>query len=185
MRSACAVVAPSYSGRRRAGKMPKEGASAVCGPAEHGRLAIRRQGRRAHGIHRSRAIARRDDRSVRPAPKEATSCRRAGPASRPRRDSQRSRSPEPPARTGEVGGERVAEMDAGRDRAGPNTVAEAVGFEPTGRVNGQRFSRPSQSTTLPSLRRGLPRPARPRAPAIRPAPFPAGPRKGRESLTHR
>ena len=31
-------------------------------------------------------------------------------------------------------------------------VAEGVGFEPTGRVNAQRFSRPPLSATQPSLR---------------------------------
>ena len=31
-------------------------------------------------------------------------------------------------------------------------LAEAVGFEPTGRSHAQRFSRPPHSTTLPNLR---------------------------------
>ena len=34
-------------------------------------------------------------------------------------------------------------------------VAEGVGFEPTDRVNGQRFSRPPLSATQPSLRRWI------------------------------
>jgi hypothetical protein len=33
-------------------------------------------------------------------------------------------------------------------------MAEGVGFEPTVPVKGQRFSRPPQSTALPSLRPG-------------------------------
>jgi hypothetical protein len=34
-------------------------------------------------------------------------------------------------------------------------MAEGVGFEPTVRFHAQRFSRPSQSTTLPPLRVGI------------------------------
>jgi hypothetical protein len=33
-------------------------------------------------------------------------------------------------------------------------MAEGVGFEPTVRFHAQRFSRPSQSTTLPPLHKG-------------------------------
>ncbi len=46
---------------------------------------------------------------------------------------------------------RVMSLKKKSAKGGQAAVAEREGFEPPDRVNGQRFSRPPHSTTLPSL----------------------------------